>query len=202
MSRLSNKIYGCVLIGGRSRRFGGMDKSQLLIGEATLLDHVIRRAQCQVEDLALSSGSSERTDVASFTLPVLRDEYDQIGPMAGLHACLKWAQRDAGYIATFACDTPSFPADMVKRLVQAAHASKAPIALPRNRGRVHTALGLWSTALLPELVRAIDAEKFAFTRWAMDNGAALVDFEDTSKLEFFNINTPEDAEQYRHLLEQ
>jgi molybdopterin-guanine dinucleotide biosynthesis protein A len=127
MSTRTAKTYGCVLIGGRSRRFGGMDKGQLRIGETTLLDHVIRKAHIQVEVLALGPSTEKLTDGAAFTLPVLWDEYDQIGPMGGLHASLKWAQHDAGYVATFACDTPSFPADMVKRLEMTANAQNTPI---------------------------------------------------------------------------
>lgn len=201
MDEFSSRIYGCVLMGGLSRRFGGSDKSQLRLGTNKLIDHVIGLARTQVDVLALSGGQKEAVDIDRHSLPVLKDQYRAIGPMAGLHAGMKWAQLDAGFIATFACDTPSFPADMVKRLAHAAKADAAAIALPRHRGRIHTALGLWSTKLLPELERAISASELAFTRWALDNGAVLVDFDDSSQLDFFNINSPEDAQHYRLLLE-
>lgn len=187
-------------MGGLSRRFGGSDKSQLRFGTRKLIDHVIGLARTQVDALALSGGEKEGVDIDRLNLPVLKDQYRGIGPMAGLHAGLNWAHPDAGFIATFACDTPSFPADMVKRLAHAAKADAAAIALPRHRGRIHTALGLWSTNLLPELERAISAGELAFTRWALDNGAVLVDFDDLSQLDFFNINSPEEAQQYQNLL--
>ena len=199
MPNSRDMIFGCVLMGGQSRRFGGADKSQLRIGEATLLDHVIIGARDQVERLALGASQNGLHHDVSSGLPVLNDEYEQIGPMAGLHAAMKWAQPDAGFIATFACDTPSFPADMVEQLSQAAQVEKADVALPRHNGRIHTALGLWSTKLLPQLIRAIDANQLALTRWALDMGAVLVDFDGGPQQNFFNINSPQDAEHYRSL---
>lgn len=200
MAELHCKISGCILMGGHSRRFGGDDKSQLMFGSEILLQRIIRVAGAQVQNLALAVGQNTGARCDGYDLPLLIDDFPDVGPLGGLHAGLKWAQPEAHFVATFACDTPSFPADMVEQLAHAATAGAAAIALPRCRGRIHTALGLWSTALLPELERTISAGELAITRWALEFGAVLVDFESASERDFFNINSPADAQRYQALL--
>lgn len=165
-----------------------------------MLDQVILRARAQVGDLALALGQKSLSQIGASGLPPLRDEFGDAGPLGGLHAAMKWAKPQADYIATFACDTPCFPDDMVARLVQAAATNPAGIALPQGHGRVHTALGVWSTTLLAEIERAITAGELAFTRWAIESGAVLVEFPQTTGIDFFNINTPDDAQRYREWL--
>ncbi len=204
---LNNPIYGCVLMGGQSRRFGGVNKSQFNVGGQALFEHVIQSANDQVTELAIGLGTNDIDHHALHKLTILTDFYHDAGPMAGLHAAMLWADNQtvlkhepAAYIATFACDTPAFPSNMVTCLSNVLADNGTKIALPRHKGRVHTALGLWSTSLLSDLVRSIEACELALTRWAMAQGAVIVDFDDAGPLDFFNINTPEDAAKYEQLL--
>lgn len=168
-------------------RFGGAKEESMLQGRA-LIDHVIARAAPMTQTLAISRAAGAAPTERG--LPVLVDRYREAGPLAGLHAGLCWAASlpNIDYLATFACDTPFFPDDLVSRL----HGAGAAAALPRKAGRIHAAFGLWSVGLLAPLARALDEGARAMTAWALANGAASVDLDDGPATEFFNINTRAD----------
>jgi molybdenum cofactor guanylyltransferase len=200
-------IYGCILAGGKSRRFGGIPKGDFILNGTPIIEQVYRNARGQVREIAICVAQDGAGQGNNLGLQQLNDNFSDKGPMAGIHAAMHWArqQQEAGndahsYVATFPCDTPSFPSDLVMRLMAAMIAQNASITLPKHKGRIHTMLGIWSTGLLPELERSITADQLALTRWALDQGAAIVEFDDCQPQDFLNINSPEDAEAYMALL--
>ena len=54
MSALPHRIPGLVLAGGLSRRMG-TNKAMVMLGDAPLLSHVVRRISPQVSDVTTSS---------------------------------------------------------------------------------------------------------------------------------------------------
>ena len=81
---------GVILAGGLSRRMGGQEKSLLIVGGQTLLDHVRERLAPQCESLILNAnGSSSRFDTKG--LPVVPDVIPgHQGPLAGILTALEW----------------------------------------------------------------------------------------------------------------
>src|SRR3546814_13622501 len=68
---------------------------------------------------------------------------------------MEWAAANApgaAWVASFACDTPFFPEDMVARMVAAVEAARsqgggADLACAVTHGRTHPVFGLWPVAL-------------------------------------------------------
>lgn len=187
--------HGVILAGGLARRMGGGDKSLRALGGTPLLDHVRRRLQPQVAGLALNAngdGTRFATD-----LPVLADPVaDFPGPLAGILAGMLWAKtQGASHVVSVAADTPFFPPDLVARLIAAAQAAQAPIALaatpdPIRGAARHPTFGLWSVSLADALCAALEdgtRKVVAFTD-AHRAATALFPKEDA----FFNVNTPQD----------
>src|SRR5262245_18537836 len=116
-------IAGIILAGGKGERIGG-GKPLLPFGEGTLIDAVIARVAPQVERLAINVPSvAEETYRAKFkaSLDIVTDPFEQgAGPLAGVVGGLLWA-RDIGadWLATFPCDAPFLPRDLVVRLLAA-----------------------------------------------------------------------------------
>ena len=197
-------IAGIVLAGGLSSRMGGREKALLPLGGRPLLSRVVERATPQVAALALSA-NGDPTRLASFGLPVLADSVPGFaGPLAGILAALDWAAAAAaGFdtVASFACDTPFFPADLVARLVAARQREGAVIARAASAGRVHPIFALWPVALREELRRALrhDGPR-QVVAWSARHGVATAQFDATPFDPFFNINTPEDLARAEGLL--
>jgi len=99
----------------------------------------------------------------------------------------------AKWLASFACDAPFFPLDLVQRLVAEAEAKNAAIAVAASGAQHHPVFAVWSTALG---VTSYDGLKEGASR-KVDDFIALypnvrVAFLIGDVDPFFNINTPED----------
>jgi len=145
MMNIDSSIPGVILAGGLAKRMGGGDKCLLPLGGKTLLQRCVERAQPQTQPLLLNAnGSSLR--FARTRLPVVADLIGSFpGPLAGIHAGLVYInahQPDSEWLASFACDTPFFPLDLVSRLKQAAEDQTAQIIVARCGDRVHPIYGL------------------------------------------------------------
>ena len=114
-------MIGVVLAGGKSSRMGGGDKALLPLGGRPLLAHVIERLAPQVAEIVLNA-NDDPGRFAAFGLPHVPDRLaGQMGPLAGIHAGLAWAEAnrpESRFVITVAADTPFFPNDLVSRLVR------------------------------------------------------------------------------------
>lgn len=186
-------IAGLIFAGGKSRRFAEGAKENARLAGRTLISHVIARAAPQVGTLAISRAESDAPIVEG--LPVVADIFKDCGPLGGLHAGLRWAAAltpKADYLASFACDTPMIPDDLVARLLAAMSESSRPAAIASAAGDRHPTLGLWSTSLEPLARRRLEAGDFSLHGFAEAAGAAAADFTENPLSGFFNVNTAAD----------
>jgi len=206
---------GVILAGGQATRMGGGDKGLLPLGHSTILDHVIARLRPQVGGLALNAnGNAARFD--AFNLPVLPDSITGFpGPLVGVLAGLDWAaEQGAESIVSVAADTPFFPADLVAVLQGRAEGMAHPLVLaatPRGEGETtksmsrsglirHPTFGLWPVALRDDLREALNDGLRKVVIWTEKHHGREAVFE-SDQDPFFNVNTPEDLEQARAMLE-
>jgi molybdenum cofactor guanylyltransferase len=199
-------VAGVLLAGGLSRRMGGGDKSLLLLGGRTVLSRVIARARPQVAALLLNA-NGDPARFAGHGLPVRPDAVaGHAGPLAGVLTGLEWAaetQAGCRFVASFACDAPFLPLDLVFRLFAAVEERGAEMACARSEGRSHPVFGLWPVALAGALRRALIEEGLRkVDLWTARYRLAEVDFPAGAIDPFFNTNRPDDlAAAERHLAE-
>src|SRR5262245_51643855 len=131
---------GVILAGGQGRRMGGVDKALVSLGGTTLIERAIARASGQGADW-ISNANGEPKRFAHLGLPVVADPVDGfVGPIAGVLAGFAWMRANrskARWLASFSCDTPFFPMDMVERLVAKARAERAQVAVAESGSRHH-----------------------------------------------------------------
>ena len=124
-------VWGCILIGGRSRRMG---RPKHLIEEdgRTWLETAVARLEEVVEQVVLA-GSGSVPEALSL-LPRLPDVPGLAGPMAGILAVMRW-QPDVSWLV-MACDQPDIHIDALQWLL----ARRAPgtwAVLPDLEGQGH-----------------------------------------------------------------
>lgn len=201
MSR--SETAGVLLAGGLARRMGGGDKGLRDLGGRSILDRILERVRPQVGPLVLNAnGDPER--FALYGLPVVADPVDGFaGPLAGVLAGLEWAADHAPgcrFVASFACDAPFLPIDLVDRLGEAV-AAGADIACAASGGRTHPVFGLWPVALRADLRRALVEEGIRKVDvWTARYQIAEVEFPMRPVDPFFNANRPEDLAEAERLL--
>lgn len=192
------RVAGIVLAGGLSRRMGGGDKSLRTLGGRTILARVIDRAAPQVAVLALNAnGDPDR--FAGTGLAVVPDSVEGFpGPLAGVLAGLEWAKESVpgcSHVATFACDAPFLPADLVSRLRRAIGEHNADIASACSNGREHPVFALWPVALADALRTAVVEEEVRKVDvWTARYRLVHAEFDAEPLDPFFNVNRPEDIE--------
>ncbi|MGE0230729.1 MAG: molybdenum cofactor guanylyltransferase MobA [Flavobacteriaceae bacterium] len=201
--RYRSLVVGVVLAGGQSRRMGGGDKSLRVLEGRPMIAHVIERLARQTGAVVISAnGDPER--FSGFGLPVVADAVGGFaGPLAGVHAGMRWALENAPgarWIATAATDTPFFPEDLVVRLAGANGHHERMIALASSGEREHPVFGLWPVALADDLENALTVQSMRkVLDWVERHPNARARFSgpviDGIEIDpFFNVNTPEDME--------
>ena len=192
-----------ILAGGLARRMGGGDKGLRPLAGVPLLDRVIARAAPQVAALCLNA-NGDPSRFASWDLPVVPDDVPGApGPLAGILAALDWAaaRPEIDLVASFPCDAPFIPRDLVARLAAARRDEGAEIAVAASGGRTHPVVALWPVALRSDLRRALVEEGIRKVgRWMARHPTAVVEFACDPVDPFLNGNTPEDLAEAERLL--
>ena len=197
-------ICGLLLAGGQSRRMGGGDKCLMTLGGKTLLQRIVDTAMPQVGPLVLNTNSDPAL-FGAYELPVAPDVIDGFaGPLAGVLTGLEWAQANApecDWVASFACDAPFAPADLVARLVAAVMDQDADMACANSGGRDHPVFAIWPVRLADDLRKAVVNEELRKVDvWTGRYKIARVEFDAGQGDPFFNVNRPEDLEAAAALL--
>lgn len=202
-------IVGVLLAGGQSQRMGGIDKGLLPLGDRPMMAHVIDRLKPQVGSMIINT-NGEAAHFTAFNLPVVGDTVTgYAGPLAGLLAGLRWAVQnapDAAYVASVATDAPFLPLNLVESLAAAIADRPGTIAIARSSGGIHPVVGLWPVTIAGDLEAALDQGMRKAFAWTAERNAVTVAFPDDVRRgrtvdPFFNVNTPEDLEAARALLE-
>jgi molybdopterin-guanine dinucleotide biosynthesis protein A len=189
------RILGVVLAGGASARFGA-DKTAAILGGKTLLRHVCERASSQVDRLIINRNEKPGQEPL-VQYEVIPDEWPGEGPLAGIVTALEYAaSRGFTQLASFPCDTPFFPADLVSRLGDRLATANTDCCMAKWEEREQRTLALWKVACVSVLkagflsgIRSLrDVPKIITT-----TVADFLPVEDAAHTgDFLNINTQDD----------
>jgi molybdopterin-guanine dinucleotide biosynthesis protein A len=184
-------VSGAILAGGRSRRFGGQDKSRLLIeGRAIIVRQIDVLARVAGE-VFIVGGPPER--FADLGVPVHADLVAGTGALGGVHTALEAAR--AEHVIVVACDIPFLSAELLAELVR--RSRDADGAWIRTAHGVEPLLACYRRSARHVVEREVQAGRLK----AADLGTALHIIElGTADVERFgpierllaNINTPDD----------
>lgn len=195
---------GVILAGGQARRMGGIDKALVPLGGTTLIERAVARASVQVADLIINA-NGDLTRFSQLGLPVVPDRVAGfVGPLAGIFAAFEWMRANrprAFWLASFACDCPFFPMDMIERLIESTGRNRALVGIAASSsGQHHPVFAVWNAEIQATSEDVL--VKGGFRK--MDDFIATlpnvrVSFAADPIDPFVNINTPEDlarAEEY------
>ncbi len=177
-----------ILAGGRARRFGGTDKTQVRVDGVTMLDRQLAVLSGVVEEILLVGYRGGAT-----VPPHVRrvaDRLEDHGPMGGLDAAFN--ATDAGAILLLACDMPGLTAAFLTYLVTRAH--EADIVLPRTEHGYHPLCAVYSRTCQPAVRRHLDDGRLRMAGLLDDVGVRVVDLRNVaafgeSRHLLANINT-------------
>ncbi|MCF6273541.1 MAG: molybdenum cofactor guanylyltransferase MobA [Rhodobacteraceae bacterium] len=190
------KVAGVILAGGQARRMGGGDKGLLPLHGRPVLSRIVARLAPQVETMVLNA-NGDAIRFSEFGLPVVADSIaGHAGPLAGVLAGMDWAAAN-GYeaLVSVASDSPFFPLDLVKRLLEARQKQGTPLAMahsPKPGGGFfrQPTFTLYRVSDREALRKSLENGLRKVILWTGPMGCATCIFEEPDA--FFNINTPQD----------
>ena len=178
-----------ILAGGRARRFGGRDKSALIVDGRPILERQIAElAQITSDILVVGRHPSSR---AIAPARYVADYAPGCGPLGGLHAALVSARGDATLV--LACDMPYVSASLLRHLL--ALTSGADAVVPRTERGYHPLCAAYTRACLEPVARRLADRRLTMTELLEDVKVRIVTpeeidaFGDCGRL-LTNVNTP------------
>ena len=182
-------VTGLILAGGQGRRMGGVDKGLVDFGGEPLTARVLARLRPQVGRVLINANRHPER-YAALGCPVIPDALgDYPGPLAGMAAGL--AATDTEWLLTVPCDSPLLPADLCVRLLEAAHAEDAEIAIATDGVGAHPVFARLRRSLAGSLEAFLAGKERKILRWMGRHRLIEVEFADCPE-RFVNVNTPEE----------
>ena len=190
--RGQTRVYGCVLIGGRSTRLG-TPKHLLKREGKTWLERTVEILQ-QVTEQTVIVGDGElpanlRDCIRLYDVP----EVD--GPMAGILAAMRWAPQASWLVA--ACDLPNLSVQALRWLLEARRPG-VWATLPKlpNRKHFEPLLAHYDFRSRLLLERMAQQRSFSFDLLASSPKVITVTPPAELASAWVNINTPEQLHDY------
>ena len=197
-----NNILGTVLAGGKSQRFGE-DKSQVNLANKLLIDHILSEIIDEFNEVLIVSNNSIKFNKFE-KITKIEDYKKGLGPLGGVLSAMKWIKtnkREYQWIATFPVDTPFFKKEILKDFIQKINLEESDLFFIKSNNTRHNIFGLWSIKLLDKLEKDLDKGERKVELWANNIGVKIINMEFSNNDPFFNINTKEDLEKAKELLE-
>ncbi|GEN53977.1 molybdenum cofactor guanylyltransferase [Halobacillus faecis] len=181
-------LCAVILNGGGSTRMGTA-KSSLNFGSKTSLE-LIAHTLSQVTDTIIVNQKERKNE----PYHIVRDLYEDAGPLAGLHAVMK--EKPSTWIVMAACDTPFVSEKVYRHLIKEADETFDAV-IPIYEGRFHPISGVYNSRILEKLETYL-SQGGRKVRGLFDSikvkELATYPSVDQEELfmHFFNMNTPDD----------
>ncbi len=186
-----NNILGVILAGGKSKRFG-QDKSEVKLGDKTLIEHTLHKIKSKFSKIIIVSNSKILKDYT-----IIKDCIDgQLGPLVAVLSAMKWIKKNNfsyNWIVTFPCDTPFFNISIIDEFIKVSKLNNSLLYFVKSKEKRHNIFGLWSLQLIEILEKDIIENNYRkVEKWANKVGVKTINVSYDNLDPFFNINTKED----------
>jgi molybdopterin-guanine dinucleotide biosynthesis protein A len=198
-------ITGAIIAGGRSSRFGNINKARAILGGKPLLEHVYDRLTPQVDHLYINCHKNyfETTRIDS---PNIVDDFvpGQKGPLNGVLGCLDACVKDGfEWLLIAPCDTPFLPMDLASRLMDAVIKRQVELVIPVYKGIPQASLSLWHASLLEPLRKSVvEQGSEGFKQFYPHSLHELLEWPQETYDPFININHQGDLTEAADIINQ
>lgn len=182
-----------ILAGGQATRFGGRDKSALVVEGRTILDRQVAELSSLSTDVLIVGGSLDVAppQAGDRVVRAVEDRIPGCGPLGGIHAALTEAAGDTVFVV--ACDMPYVTAALGAFLLDLAR--HADLVVPRTERGYHPLCAVYTRACLPPVTRRLADRRLTLQHLVADVRARVVTVEELTRFGdhdrlLANVNTP------------
>ena len=193
-------IIGAVLAGGRGRRIG-RDKAMVELDGRPLISYPVGALRSAGLDVVLALRGGQKAPAGLEDVSVVRDEFEDAGPLGGLHALLKWMPGE--WVLVVSCDQPFVRVNLLHGIMSQSECM-ADAVVARTPERLQPMPGLYRKSCLPVVDGALRRGEHGMRD--VLNGLPRyelagedLDCLDLEHSSFVNVNTPKDLLRARRL---
>jgi len=183
-----NDTTAILMAGGQSRRMGS-DKRFLEIQGESLLRRSLGILEEHFKRIIISA--NDPANLKSLGYPVIRDEWPDKGPIAGLASSLAAMQTDWAFVV--AVDIPDINIDMIEEMAALRQGVVAVVPRGENQ-QLEPLFAFYHRSIGLKARRAIQSGELALHRFVRELPVAYLDLE--SGIEPGNLNEPGDVERF------
>ena len=200
-SPATERIFGVILAGGESRRFG-RPKVLAALGGAPMASWGVRTLQAA--GLAVGVISEEDGVESVLGVPVRPDLEAGLGPIGGLWTALQWAkERGDDGVLLLGCDMPLVSEALLRAVL--GWSDDAPAVVPLSSEGPEPLCALYREACASAVEQRLHSEDRSMRGLAHAVGAVFIDEEAVAgvadpKIDFLNVNTVRERDRVEHLL--
>ena len=154
MKGCNGRVTGILLAGGLSRRMG-LEKGMIRIGDRYLFQYPLGVLESVCDDILISSCRGPLPEISHLTVC---DEVKGIGPMGGIHACLRRSTTDYNLVLSY--DLPMVNTGLMKFLLS--HRQGHDLVVPAiHPGRPEPLCGVYHRRVADIFDRMIQEMQYA-----------------------------------------
>lgn len=183
--------FGAVILaGGKASRLNGIPKGNLIVknGNAIIANIIQEVQKSAIENIIISANNS--APYLSYNLPIIKDNYSDYGPLAGIESALKYYQKRVAAVLFLPCDLPHISLREIAALSDFYLQTKSPVVFAATLDHQHPLCAVVNINCLAAVNDAINNRvKKPFLVWQKLK-AEVLEFADNYP--FSNINTVTD----------
>ena len=188
-------VYGAVLAGGQSRRFG-KDKARFKWQGISFVERVCLALERSGLPVCIILKKDQAYYYKDSGRKILPDLYPQQTPLVGLLTALESLPSE--WVFVTACDMPAICPRLIKGLIHLAQESPAEAIIPVYKSRPQPLLGLYRRTILEQARNHLRRKELSLQRLLSSLRRHLVSERlwrslDPQGTSFLNINYPEDV---------
>lgn len=151
----------------------GRSKAWLRVDGVTMLERAVRVLRPVARPIVLARRKGQRLPPAAGRVQVVRDSYEDCGPMAGMLAGLTAMPADVRGVVVIACDYPLMTAAFLRKLVDRFEGDRPVV--PVLEGRPHPLCAVYPVSVISTARALLEAGKLRVQDFAAACDARLVD---------------------------
>lgn len=200
-----HNILGAILAGGKSKRMG-KDKVFLNINDKPIIEYTIDKVKKYLEKIIIVTNHENQYFQQNKLITVKDCIQGQLGPLVGILTAMEWAKKNipkCKWIATFPCDTPFFPEEVIIKFIEESKKQDSLLLCASTHGRKHNIFGLWSLDLYERLKNDLIKNNIRKVQeWTEKNNIKNLEFNFKNYDPFYNINTEEELKISKNILKK
>ena len=189
---MANSISGVILAGGTNKRFGGITKSNVVVGGKTIISRMISTISDLFDEIIIVTNKPE--EFREFIQYIIvEDQYLKAGPLGGIHAALKASSEDAIFV--FAGDMPFLDKEIITDQINEFNKTEHDVLIPEVNQFIEPLHAIYRKSVLNDLERFLSEGKSRAVRdFLSEENVGYFQIPNTEKTgrAFANINSPSD----------